>query len=200
MRPDAKHEDPLEDLLTTALIETSNHEKGKHAVKDLNRHYRAAFTRAENWKLVAQVRLFHVEGNVHTLVGLFDELVHSYVPACRRLVAAASVRELPQKAETVSGPHWLPGDRLELKRQPAAQAKALTVDLTLGMGQELLAVGVPCVAYLVGGGLQRFCIAEDTIFEGSMPRTILSLPAGLDVLEGMTNACKVDVWGRINGN
>lgn len=200
MRPDAKHEDPLEDLLSSALIESSNTERSKRSIRtaaDLN--YRASFTKPENWALRSQVRLYHVEGTVHTLVGLFDELVHSYVPACRRLVAASEVRSIPQKAETVTGEHWLPGDRLAFKRQPSASTQPLRCDLTLAMGQELLAVDVACVAHLQGGGLQRLCLAEDTIFEGSTPRTILSLPAGLDVLEGMTNACKVDVWGRLNG-
>lgn len=197
MRPDAKHEDPLEDLLSQALIQDSNQKRTRHAAtKD---HYRACFTRAENWVLRSQVRLFHVEGTVHTLVGLFDELVHSYVPACRRLIATSSVSEtLPQRAEEVRGDHWLPHERMFLKRQPAQQTKELRCDLTLSMGQDLLALDVPCVAHLQGGGLQRLCIAEDVIFEGSTPRTILALPAGLDVLEGMTNACKVDVWAKLN--
>ena len=196
-----KHEDPLEDLLSSALIEHSNAVKARHAIHskaDWNDHYRACFTRPENWVLRSQVRLIHVDGSVRTLVGLFDELVHSYVPACRRLIAASTVREsLQQNAEEVTGEHWLPGERLSFKRQPSEQSLTLLLDLVLDMGQHLSAATVPCEAKLMGGGLQRLLLLEDTVFEGSAPRTILQLPAGLDVLEGLLGGCKVLVWKQI---
>ena len=197
-----KHEDPLEALLSSALIEHSNTLKGRHAIRskhDFNAHYRASFTKPENWALRSQVRLIHVDETVHTLVGLFDELVHTYVPGCRRLVAASTVNEgLPQKAEEVYGKHWLPGDLLSFKKQPAERSLKLTTQLVLDMGQHLACAEVACTAHLVGGGLQRLCLDEDTIFEGHTPRTILQLPAGLDVLEGLLGGCKVLLWKHIN--
>ena len=197
----AKHEDPLEDLLSHALIEHSNTVRGQKALRsgrDLDANYRACFTRAENWALVRQVRLVHVDGPVRTLIGLFDELVHTYVPKCRRLVATASVQALPQAMEEVQGAHWLPSQLWEFKRQPSERKLQLPLDLTLDMGQHLTAEAVLCEASLVGGGLQRLCLLEDTTFEGVAPRTILQLPAGLDVLEGVLGGCKVIVWRHIN--
>lgn len=197
----AKHEDPLEDLLSSALIEHSNSVKGKHSIstrKQLDANYRACFTKAENWYLRSQTRLIHVEGNVRTLLGLFDELVHSYVPGCRRLVAASTLQEsLPQKSEEVYGSHWVPDQRLEFKMKPSERTLEIVTDLTLDMGQHLVARAVICKVYLVGGGLQRLCLTVDTIFEGSTPRTILQLPEGIDVLEGMLGACKMQVWKQI---
>lgn len=197
-----KYTDPLEDLLSSALIEHSNTTKAKHGIstrKQLDANYRACFTRAENWDLRSQVRLIHVEGSVYTLIGLFNERVHSYVPGCRRLTAADTVNEaLPQKTEEVTGRHWIPEQLFTFKRQPAERKLQLPLDLTLDMGQHLVAAAVLCEASLVGGGLQRLCLLEDTIFEGSAPRTVLQLPAGIDVLEGLLGGCKVLVWRSIN--
>ena len=197
-----KHLDPLEELLSSALIEHSNVVKGRKAIStkhDFNTSYRASFTRPENWKLGAQVRLIHVEGSVHTLVGLFDEFLHSYVPRCRRLVATTATNEaLPQRSETVTGEHWLPGEVLSFKRQPSERSVELPLNLVLDMGQHLSGEAILCKAFLVGGGLQRLVLLQDAIFEGNAPRTILSLPEGLDVLEGLLGGCKVLVWRSIN--
>lgn len=196
-----KYTDPLEDLLSTALIEHSNTARGKKALStkhDFDANYRASFTQPENWILKSQVRLSHRGGNLFTLIGLFDELVHKSVPRCRRLVAASRVNEaLPQAAEEVTGDHWLPSQVFTFKQQPAERKLRIISDLTLDMGQHLTAATVSCEASLVGGGLQRLCLLEDTVFEGSTPRTILQLPAGLDILEGLLGGCKVLVWRQI---
>jgi len=202
MNPILKHEDPLEDLLSSALIEHSNAVRAKKGIstkKQLDANYRACFTRAENWEFKSQVTLVHAEGSVKTLIGLFDELVHSYVPGCRRLTAAATRNEAAvQKTEEVTGRHWLPEQVFTFKRQPTERKLSLPLDLTLDMGQHLTAKAVLCEASLVGGGLQRLCLLEDTVFEGNAPRTVLQLPAGLDVMEGLLGGCKVLVWRSIN--
>ena len=195
--------DLLADLLEAALIEHGNTLRGKKAIRtkaDYDNNYRASFTRPENWLLKAQTRLIHAEGNVHTLVGLFDEFKHAYVPRCRRLIAASAVNEaLPQTSEEVTGEHWLPSERLSFKRQPTERKVQVVCALSLDMGQHLDAEAVALEAGLVGGGLQRLVLLEDTTFEGSTPRTILSLPAGLDVLEGLTHVCKQAVWREVGG-
>jgi hypothetical protein len=189
-------------LLSSALIEHSTVVKHKRAVRsssDVDANYRACFTRPENWALRSQVRLVHVDDTVRTLIGLFDELVHTYVPACRRLTAASQVNEaLPQKSEEVRGPHWMPTELWQFKRQPSERSLYTVLDVTLDMGQHLSASAVLCEARLVGGGLQKLILSENTIFEGHAPRTILSLPTGLDILEGVLGGCKVLIWRRIN--
>lgn len=197
-----KYENPLEDILSSALIEhanTARHRKAITSKTDFNQHYRASYTNPENWALRSQTRLVHVEGSVHTLIGLFNELVHTYIPGCRRLVAASLVNtELPQRSEEVTGRHWIPEQRFEFKRQPSERKLQIALDLVLDMGQHLSAKAVLCEASLVGGGLQKLCLLEDTVFEGDTPRTILQLPTGLDVLEGVLGGCKVLIWRQIS--
>lgn len=194
--------DDLEGLLFHAQIEANNSHKSRRAInsrRDADTSYRASFTRPENWALSAQVQLIHVEGAVRTLIGLFDELKHSYVPGCRRLVATSTRSgELPFKLEEVTGPHWLPEAAWELRRRPANRTLELAADITLDLGQHLVAQACLLQASLVGGGLQRLCLLADTIFEGNTPRTICSLPAGLDILEGLSQDCKVALWAQIN--
>lgn len=196
-----KYQDPLEDLLSSALIEHSNTARSKKALgskHDFDLNYRASFTQPENWLLKAQVRLSHKDENIYTLIGLFDELVHKTVPGCRRLIATSVRNEaLEQRAEEVTGDHWLPSQTFSFKRQPTEHKVQIICDLTLDMGQHLAAATVSCEAWLVGGGLQRLCLLEDTVFEGNAPRTILQLPKGLDVLEGLLGGCKVLVWKQI---
>ena len=199
--------DPLNDLealLTTAVIEHGNTIRDKKTIrtrKDWDANYRASFKAPENWALVAQVQLVHVEDNVRTLVGLFNELSHITVPRCRRLVAATDKNgELPLKIEEVTGEHWLPHTAWCIKHMPTQRKLEICVDLELDMGQSLLAEAVLCEAWLFGGGLQRLSLQTDTIFEGHAPRTILSLPKGLDVLEGLSKECKIETWEIINGS
>lgn len=194
----------LEDLLGSALIEHGNVIRDKKTIrtrKDWDANYRASFRQPENWTLRSQVQLVHVDGAVHTLIGLYDELVHISVPRCRRLVAAAEKREgLEFKMEQVTGEHWLPHQAWHMRQQPTERKVEVLLNLELDMGQSLVAEVVPCMAWLVGGGLQRLCLQQDTIFEGNTPRTILHLPQGLDVLEGMSRESKVEAWEVINGH
>lgn len=192
----------LEAILTTAVIEHGNVIRDKKTIrtkKDWDANYRASFRAPENWLYAAQVQLVHVEGNVQTLIGLYDELLHCSVPRCRRLVAASDKREGAFRVEHVTGDHWLPQQAWSFKHVPTERKLEVLLPIELDMGQSLVAEAVPCEAWLVGGGLQRLCLLEDTIFEGNAPRTILSLPKGLDILEGMSKESKVGAWENING-
>lgn len=194
--------DPLDALFERALVEHGNEVSGKRSLRtaaDYDANYRQSFTQEANWKLTSQVELVHIEGNIHTLVGLFDEFKHVKVRGCRRLIAASErIVGLPSMSEEVHGDHWLPFERLHIKRQPTEHTKDLCCDLVLDMGQALKAEAVLLHACLVGGGLQRLLLQADTTFEGHTPRTILQLPAGLDVLEGLTKMCKEVVWRTLN--
>ena len=193
--------DPLSDLLEAALIEHGNVLRGKRALRtpsDYDSNYRASFTKPDNWQLCSQIRLIHAEDNVLTLIGLFDEFKHIRVPRCRRLVAAHEHNPaLSQSSEQVYGDHWLGAERLTFKHKPVERKLDLVADLTLEMGQHLEAQTVEIEALLVGGGLQRVVLVEPTIFEGQTPRTILQLPKGMDILEGLSSMCKQVLWRQI---
>ena len=196
--------DDLEALLTTATIEHGNVIRDKKTIrtrKDWDANYRASFRAPENWSLCAQVQLVHVEGSVRTLIGLYDELNHISVPRCRRLVIAPKKRaSFPFKVEEVTGDHWLPQRAWSLKHEPTHRKLQLVLNLELDMGQSLLAEAVLCTAWLVGGGLQRLCLNQDALFEGNTPRTLLTLPEDLDILEGLSKECKIEIWETINGS
>ena len=192
--------DELESLLTTAQIEASGKRKVVASKKDWDENYRASFRAPENWAVLQQVEIVHVQGNVRTLIGLYDDLRHVRVPRCRKLVRCEErIVGLPFAIEEVTGPHWLPAEAWTLRQQPTSSTRELVGNLQLEMGQILEASYVMATAHLVGGGLQRFCLQEDTTFVGVMPRTVLHLPAGLDILEGLTTACKANIWKELNG-
>ena len=194
----------IEALLTSATIEHGNTVRGKKSLrtaKDWDANYRASFRAPENWLLHAQVQLVHVEGSLNTLICLYNELVHISVPRCRRLVAAPDKSDtLPFRVEQVSGDHWLPRHAWTVRHEPTEKHVEVLLNLELDMGQSLQAEAVACDAWLFGGGLQRLCLQVDTIFEGNTPRTILALPASLDILEGLSRECKVEAWEAINGS
>lgn len=193
--------DELESLLTTAQIEASGKRKVVASRKDWDENYRASFRAPENWAILQQVEIVHVQGNVRTLIGLYDDLRHVKVPRCRKLVRCEErIVGLPFAIEEVSGPHWLPAEAWTLRQQPTSATRELVADLELEMGQLLQAQAAVCLAHLVGGGLQRFCLQADTVFTGLMPRTILTLPAGLDILEGLSTSCKASLWKELNGH
>jgi hypothetical protein len=193
----------LEDLLNAAVIEHGNTIRDKKTIrtrKDWDANYRASFRQPENWILKSQVELIHVEDNIRTLMGLFDELLHVSVPRCRRLVAASTKREgFLFKIEEVTGEHWLPARAWAIRHQPTHRKVQIVLNLELDMGQSLTAEAVLCTAWLVNGGLQRLCLDQDALFEGNVPRTILALPKGLDILEGLSKECKMETWEVLNG-
>ena len=192
--------DALDDLFFHAKVEQNNSHRTKRAIgskREFDTSYRASF-RAENWQLCAQVQLVHAHENIRTLVGLFDELVHCSVPGCRRLTATTQRNPaLGLKMEEVMGAAWLPEVAWKLRQQATERKLELVADLQLDLGQHLHAEAVLCTAWLVGGGLQRLCVTQETRFEGNVPRTILCVPEGLDVLEGLTHECKAALWEQV---
>lgn len=190
----------LDDLLFSAKIENNNAGRARTSIAtrhDLN--YRQCFTRAENWQFTEQVQLINVEGNVQILLGLYDELVHKFVPKCRRLVQSVErIAGANLRTEKISGCAWLPHETWVRKHAIPERKVAGIWDLVLDMGQPLEAQTVQCVAVLAGGGFQTLLLEKETLFAGNTPRTILSLPAGLDVLECLTQECRVALWKELN--
>lgn len=195
----SKWEDPLEGLLTEALASAPLAAKKRKGGMEATRHERAFFTNPENWNLNAQVQLVHTHENVETLIGLFDEFLHTLAPDARRLVACTTRRlDKAVRVERVTGTHWLGDELSELKRQPTVLSVPLIVPIDLSMGQLLHAAPVLATAHLSHGGMTRLTLDEATIFEGRTPREILSLPKGIDVLEGLSGECKRNVWAAVN--
>lgn len=194
---DPKWNDSLENLLSQALVEqTPPKRKGKFTPGSGRGVEREIFTKPENWYRVGQVQLVH-RGNVDTLLGLFDELRHVAVSDVRRLVATQEALA-DHKIEYVTALHWI-GEGFHQTKPEAPERKiALSLPIILEMGQTL-AAALPCfvTAHLSHGGISFLTLDADTTFHGRTPREILSLPSGMNILEGLTHECRVRVWGAV---
>jgi hypothetical protein len=135
--------------------------------------------------------------NFDTLLGLFDELRHVSAKDVRRLLATAEpMGEF--KIEYVTAEHWLGQDFPKTKPEAPERKIALSLPIILDMGQTL-AAALPCfvTAHLSHGGMSFLTLDSDTTFHGKTPREILSLPKGMNILEGLTHECRVRVWGSV---
>ena len=195
--PSLKMDDDLENLLAQALIEqTPPKRRGKHTPGVGRGIERELFTKPENWYRVRQVQLVHKGSFVDTLIGLFDELRHVSAEDVRRLVATNdSLGEY--KVEYVTHMHWL-NENFKAKSEKATRTVPLALPLDLNMGQVLTA-SLPCftTAHLSHGGISFLTLDNDAIFHGKTPREILSLPKGLNILEGLTHECRMKVWAAV---
>jgi len=199
MNGEPKFRDDLEDLLSTAQLEAGQRTKRNRAAAGsmyVPQNQRARFTDPASWSLVGQTQLVHAEGSVHTLIGLFDEYRHIDRADARKLVAADRINPtMNPKVEYVTGDSWLGRTQLEARRKTPDRKIQLVEDLILDMG-----VSAPAVVLeisLVGGGVSRAVLTQTTRFESFTPRTILSLPAGLDILEGLTRGTKERIWQEV---
>jgi len=156
--------------------------------------HRTRFTDPANWRATQQVQLVHREGNVETLVGIFDEFLHLYARGARRLVAARLSPTMKPRIEYVQGDHWI-GRHLEQKRRTPDRVVEACEDLVLDCGPVALAALVKLS--LVGGGIARVYLSAPTVFESNTPRTLLALPAEMDVLEGLTRDTKERLWRTV---
>lgn len=185
-----KHEDELEELLSEALLQAG--QTTRRPTRPLSPS-RLAFADPLQWISSGQVALVHREGSVETLVGLFDEFHHLSSRSARKLVAT-QLGTMKPRIEYVTGDHWI-GKALEQKRKQPDSKVQIVEDLLLDMGVSAPAVVCECV--IVGGGVARVTLTETTRFEAFTPRTILFLPAGMDVLEGLSRGTKERVWTEV---
>lgn len=157
---------------------------------------RTRWTDPDMWQDMGQVQLVYREGSLNVLIGLFNVLHHKRVLGTRKLTFTTVRREETPPIEYVSGEHWLPSQTMEVKHTPAITIKQAEFKLALDMGVESN-YEVPVSIHLTGGGVSAITLDEATRFDGFTPRTILFLPEGLDILEGLTHDCKKAIWEAI---
>lgn len=158
---------------------------------------RLAWTDPVNWPLTGHVQLVHkerrMEGEVQTLLGLFEERIHA--SGARRLVACQLDSTMKPRIEYVTGDIWITHGSLEAKRRAPDQIIEVCEDLILACGPAAPAVVVSC--RIVSGGVASILLSRDTLFESFTPRTFMQLPAGMDVLEGLSRDTKERVWTEV---
>lgn len=190
----------LETLLTRAVAKQTPHKPRRKptdtiTAKELaeaDRRMKERFTLPQNWERTRVIALIHEE--TETFLGQFAEFVHKLTPGCRRLVRVTEPTAVGE-FEHVSGAHWLnPApmiSRAADTAEVAEEQREAIVDLHLPELDNVFSPTVEVSVHLLWGGIHRVELVNDTYFYSKDRRVHLCLPAGLDVLEGMSLDCKL---------
>lgn len=191
------YENPLEDLLTEALLsavpkKTRNKDERIITAEELARaekRMKARWADPANWTKQGFVALMHKETD--TLLGNFEILTHNLTPGCRRLVRVEEPHSV-SSYEYVSGDQWLPEMHHEFKEAPENEQREIICNVHL----KEMGVFAPKVLLLVNiehGGIARVELLDTTEFFDKAKRNALQLPQGLCVLEGMSFDNKIEL-------
>lgn len=153
----------------------------------------------ENWERTRNVVLIHQAGEQETLLGNFVEYRHKFSQGvCRKLIRDATPAVVGE-IEYVTGDNWL-AKRVDLENlqkdmlaQPAEEMREAVVDLHLPELDHVFSPAVMVMVHLLWGGINRVELVEETRFFSKDRRVQLILPEGLDVLEGMSLDCKLEL-------
>ncbi len=181
--------DPLEDLWTEARIALAAKKPRRIANPSLRNALDATakrmhelFALPENWERTRGIALIHAE--TETLLGNFSEYRHKTVAACRKLLREEAPITV-EAAERVEGSWWLGDSRKPEPRAPwhTQQRAILHVHLhELGVHAPACEV----VAFISYGGIARVELASPTRFADDHGKQLIELPAGVNILDGMT--------------
>ena len=153
------------------------------------------FHRPENWARRRGIALVHKE--TQTLLGNFSEYVHVKVKGCRKL-DRESVPLAVTATEEVSGPWWIGEEYRQHEKRPSwHERRRAIIDLHF----EELGVVAACVevdACLSYGAVARVELVASTQFMSTDRKTVLMLPAELNVLDVMHLDDKLRLRKEIN--
>lgn len=150
---------------------------------------RELFQLDEYWEARRGIALIHEESR--TLIGNFKEYVHKRVAGCRKLLRTDEPVQI-HATEFISGWEHL-GEEIKLRCDPQIWTDTREVVhpslvlSALGVHAEVVMLRV----MLSFGGIARVELAEPTRFTSPDARTILTLSAGVNVLECMSLEAKV---------
>lgn len=170
-------------------VRKEKHKQKKNAVTQVESTEppRTLYTDPANWTRTRGVALIHAESE--TLLGNFSEYVHRSVAGCRRLVRESEPISV-EATESISGYWTSRTGQQPLMREAWHEKRNATLYL------ELDALGVQAadcrlVVHLSHGGIARVELAEAARLCGIAGEQLLFLPAGVNVLDTMSYACKV---------
>lgn len=153
-----------------------------------------------NWQPWANVTLVHQarEPNtapfavgVDTILGFFISYRHVSVLGARKLIRGSDPL-LGQEIEYVTDPWYLHNSEEKYRSEPSTDIHFVTMlHIVLDDGIESDGEHLVQVNATRGVGIKRVCL--DTAIRLSGPRTILYLPAGLDILDGLAKECKLKI-------
>lgn len=154
---------------------------------------RATYTKPENWVAGRSITLIHME--TQTVLGVFVEWLHRWVPDTRRLVRAEEGSTSIQ-VEYVSGQWGAPS--------PVAKEAYLTgsrrIELVLPVILSEPSVGAICEVSVVLDGtavLRVETVGQQAFYSAAHNGDFLVLPLGTNIFPVMTYATKADLYDRI---
>lgn len=143
-----------------------------------------------NWEPWANVTLVH-RAEIDSILGFFISYKHRTVLGARKLIRGSDPL-LGQEIEYVTDPWYLHNSEERYRSEPSTDLHFVTMlhivldDGLSGEGEHPVNVNATR-----GVGIKRVCL--DTAIRLSGPRTILYLPAGLDILDGLSRECKIKI-------
>lgn len=188
---EVKFQDPLEEYLAEVLIAVTPavRRKPRDPSKFSGRFDHRQWADGEaNWTRTKGVCLVHQE--TYSLLGNFSEYRHTRYRDARKLIRELDPIQI-DGIEYVSGPQWVPTERVEAELQRSITSTPAILDITLHeLGLRSPAVEVR-VEILYGNAIQRVELSERTEFHSlDLMRTVW-LPKGLDILNGMSFESKL---------
>lgn len=197
---DLKATDPLEGLLSEALAHRTPPKQRKSmgdriSLGELSaaaKRVREYFTNPENWHMTRHVTLIHKESQ--TLLGNFTEYRHNQQKDCRKLLRCEQPAVV-DAIEEVEGDNWhnLPMIGGTDSGTLVAEDREIIIDIHLPEMDHVFAPAVLVTVRLEQGGIRRVELMDETRFFDKAKRVQLILPAGIDVLEGMSFDCRVEL-------
>lgn len=196
----------LDDLLTRAMAKQTPTKPRRKAsdmltpeeMAQAERRVLARWRDPVNWERTRNVMLIHVgEQGQETLLGNFIEYKHKLSSGVCRKLQRDETPTAVGEIEHVTGSNWLV-ERVQLDETkrvgtspPAEEMREAIVDLHLPELDHVFSPEVMVTVTLLWGGVSRVELMDDTRFFSKDKRVQLVLPAGLDVLEGMSLDCKL---------
>lgn len=191
----------LEGLLTRAMAKQTpikaRRKPGDHIspreLAEAERRLKLRFSDPANWERVRTIALIHEESD--TLLGNFAEYVHKLSSGCRRLVRVSEPAHV-DGIERVAGNNWI-AERLNNPTKPAdavaEEEREAIIDLHLPELDHVFSPQVMVTVKLLWGGVAEVRLMDETRFYSKDRRVQLILPEGIDVLEGMSLDCKLEL-------
>jgi len=189
--------DPLEDLFTEAQLAAANGRREKKAsdpakrnhVSEASKSMHELFALSENWERTRGIALIHRETD--TLLGNFSEYVHRSVKGARKLIREESPITV-SASEYVEGSWWLGPDVKPKAREEWRERRRVIIKVHLpSLG--LFAPLVEVEAHIAFGGIHRVELVEPTQLADEQGKTLVTLPAGVDVLGELSFEAKVNL-------
>jgi hypothetical protein len=157
------------------------------------RRLRERFSNPENWERVRSVALVH--DTTDTLLGNFTEYRHKLSSGVCRKFVRVSGPEPVDAIERIKGDNWHAEELHKPGKPdvPEREVREAMIDIHLPELDNVFAPQVIVDVHLHWGHIARVELVDETAFFSKDRRVHLYLPEGIDVLDGMSLDCRLNL-------